>query len=386
MRGEGTRVVRRGNESFVLSALYLDGPLSRKELSAATGLSPSAVSQSITGLVQNGLVREAGKADSNGGRPRTLLDINPTFGYTVGVAITGRALRIGLFDLSCRRIQVVKRALSAGVQDIDEVARELGIGIRHLLSLSGVHDSALTGIGIGLPSSASPHQAIPWTSRKLESLLGLGIPVFIEREVNIRALVESRLGAARGVGRAVVVQIGLGVEASLVADGTAKRIRDWGHTTIDYGGRSCHCGARGCVEAYVGASGILQRSLELPGREALLEGNDFERLRTLVGSTEHCAAAHALVRETAGYIGAAVGNLIALLAPARLVISGWAGQLLGSRFLPEIRDAATRHGLSPAAVLLGRVEVDATLTGAAVLPVLGLIKRGTALPRAVAGL
>nr|WP_255432912.1 ROK family transcriptional regulator [Amycolatopsis sp. WAC 04197] len=380
MLAESAGAVRTRKQSFVLSALYLDGPLSRRALSAATGISASSVSHLVAELVENGLLRQAGTVSSNGGRPRTLFEINPAFGLTVGIEITARKARIGLFDLSCRRFAVVERALPADLPDVDEVARELVSGIREVLNTAGVSQSALIGVGIGLPSAGDGTRALAWSSGKLERLLGLAVPVFIEREVNNRALAESRFGAARGVDRAIVVQIGLGAEAALVADGTTERIRGWGHLTIDFGGRRCRCGARGCIEAYIGASGVLDRYRESAGGELQPEGNDFERMRTLVGSASLGAGEESLLRETAGYVGVAVGNLISLFAPSRLIIAGWAGQLLGARFLPEIRDAALLHGgehvLSPASVLLGRVRADAALTGAAVLPVLGLIKRG----------
>src|SRR5438067_2532643 len=58
--------------------------------------------------------------------------------------------------------------------------------------------------------------------------------------------------------------VGFGVGAAVVADGASYRgarssAGEWGHTTIVYGGRQCRCGARGCLEAYVGAEAVLDR-------------------------------------------------------------------------------------------------------------------------------
>ena len=71
-------------------------------------------------------------------------------------------------------------------------------------------------------------------------------------------------GAGRGARHAVIVLVGSGVGAAVVTDGTSYRgatssAGEWGHTTVVYGGRQCRCGARGCLEAYVGAEGILDR-------------------------------------------------------------------------------------------------------------------------------
>ena len=71
-------------------------------------------------------------------------------------------------------------------------------------------------------------------------------------------------GAGRGATDAVVALVGSGVGAALVAGGSSYRgtrssAGEWGHMTIMYGGRQCRCGASGCLEAYVGAEGVLDR-------------------------------------------------------------------------------------------------------------------------------
>jgi len=82
---------------------------------------------------------------------------------------------------------------------------------------------------------------------------------------------ELWFGAGRGARQAVVCLIGSGVGASIIAPGaTPQRSSsspgEWGHTTVMVGGRTCRCGSRGCLEAYVGAEAILDRyGSPLPG-------------------------------------------------------------------------------------------------------------------------
>src|ERR1022692_3866068 len=77
-RRRGTvRDLRRENRAAVLWSLYFSRPGSRQDLSAATGLSPASVTNVVRELLRTGIVIEAGSEDSDGGRPRVLLDINP---------------------------------------------------------------------------------------------------------------------------------------------------------------------------------------------------------------------------------------------------------------------------------------------------------------------
>jgi len=94
------RDLRRDNRSVLLWSLYFDRPCSRQDLSEATGLSPASVSNVTRELIDEGVVAEAGSVDSDGGRPRTLLQIDSKYGYVIGVDVGETRVRVELFDLT----------------------------------------------------------------------------------------------------------------------------------------------------------------------------------------------------------------------------------------------------------------------------------------------
>lgn len=132
-------------------------------------------------------------------------------------------------------------------------------------------------------------------------------------------------GGGRGSGNVVIALIGSGVGACVVADGTPYRgasssAGEWGHTTLRVGGRTCRCGSRGCLEAYVGAEALLGR---WPGAP---EGVSEETgLAALLAAADDDPEAAALLAEAAEYLGAGIADLINLFNPQRIVIGGWAG-------------------------------------------------------------
>src|SRR6266487_5495273 len=93
------RDLRRDNRSVLLWSFYFDQPCSRQALSEATGLSAASVSNVIRELIGEGIVVEAGSVDSDGGRPRVLLQINSGYGYVIGVDVGETRVRVELFDL-----------------------------------------------------------------------------------------------------------------------------------------------------------------------------------------------------------------------------------------------------------------------------------------------
>src|SRR5256884_6200218 len=79
------RDIRRRNRSTLLSTLFFQAPLSRLELSQVTGLSAATVSNVTAELVEERLVVEAGQVESDGGRPRVLLRVDPRYGHVIGI-------------------------------------------------------------------------------------------------------------------------------------------------------------------------------------------------------------------------------------------------------------------------------------------------------------
>src|ERR1017187_10903803 len=92
------RDLRKSNRSRALWQVFLNGPLTRQEVGTLAGVSPATVSNLVAALEAEGVVTEVGLEDSNGGRPRGLLQVNPKYGYVIGVDVGGTAFLVELFD------------------------------------------------------------------------------------------------------------------------------------------------------------------------------------------------------------------------------------------------------------------------------------------------
>ncbi len=193
-------------------------------------------------------------------------------------------------------------------------------------------------------------------------------------------------GAGRGASNALVVLFGSGVGACLVTPQVEHgRAVEWGHLTVRVRGRRCRCGALGCLEAYAGAESLLARWREEGGR--VPEGTDEETALTGMLAAAYPAdgaaadpVALSVLEETAEYLGAGLSDLINLFQPERILMGGWAGLQLGSRFLPAVRrhalSYALRHPAQKVTIELGRLGPDAVTVGAAILPLADFFTRG----------
>ena len=103
MSGDSRLSVPYGNNAArVLGLLRAAGPegASRSELALRTGLTPQAVSKITARLRSHGLVTEAGRRASTGGKPSTVLRLAPGARHAVGIQLDRDELMAVLVDLS----------------------------------------------------------------------------------------------------------------------------------------------------------------------------------------------------------------------------------------------------------------------------------------------
>jgi predicted NBD/HSP70 family sugar kinase len=390
-RRRGTvRDLRRENRAVVLWSLYFSRPSSRQDLSTATGLSPASVTNVVRKLLDEGIVTEAGWEESDGGRPRVLLDINPDYAYVIGVDIGETRIRVELFDLAMTERAKAEYPLNPAEHEVDEVVRDIASGLTAVLADGGIDPTAVLGVGIGVPGivEQGPEvlvhgQTYRWDAVPLERLLRehTALPLRIENCAKTMGQAELWAGAGHDRRNTAVVLIGSGVGASLFSccstyQGTTSSAAELGHTTVVAGGRRCRCGLLGCLEAYVGAEAILDRY----GSTAAPSAKDEESmLAALIATADSSPAADALLAETAEYLGVGISSLINLFNPERVILGGWAGLLLGSRLLPAIRESARRnslwHPFAAASIELSQLGPEAVTLGAATLPMEDFLSR-----------
>jgi len=353
------------------------------------------VSNLVAALEAEGVVVEVGLEDSNGGRPRGLLQVNPGYGYVIGVDVGETAFLVELFDF---RLQMRARHTSVtdmAVLDPEDAVSHITEGIESVIAESGVDRRAILGVGVGVPGlvehreDAIVHgQSVGWHAVPLEAMLRsrTGLPILVDNCAKTLGQAEKWFGAARGTDNAVIALLGIGVGTCIISNGEVYQgatgsAGEWGHTTMVVGGRTCRCGAEGCLEAYVGAGAIAARYEQLKGRHVTASPGELEgRVTAIIDAAGRDPAAAQVLEETVTYLGAGIADLVNLFNPERVAVGGWLGQALSDALLSRVREAAGRHALH---LPFSRVEIvkadlgkDAVALGGATLPIARLLAAG----------
>ncbi len=386
------RDLRRANRSALLRLLFLDGPLNRGDLGQRTGLSSGSVTSMTAALLEEHLIVDVGQEESDGGRPRVMLDINPKFGTVIGVEIGETRIRVEGFDLKLSVAGAAEVALHPQHRDPDVTIDAIADGIRKLMLQLDAEGRDVLGIGVAVPGMVeqgvngarvhAPH--IGWNDVPLEREIRkqVGAPVFVENGAKALGQAEMWLGAGRGAQHAVVTLWGTGVGAAIFTHGKLYRgatssAGEWGHTCVAIGGRSCRCGRQGCLEAYIGAVGLLEEWRRSDPSVTAYDPDEEEWADRLLASAGSNAAAARVLDEAAIAIGVGAANLANLFNPELIVIGGWLGLKLGPPLLDRIKgvfaDQALKYAGSQVRIDLARLGMDEVAMGASTLVIDALL-------------
>ncbi|MGW9437795.1 ROK family transcriptional regulator [Streptomyces sp. NPDC055607] len=225
------RVLRAMNDRAALDLLLEHGPLSRTRIGKLTGLSKPTASQLLARLEAAGLVVATGTTEGRPGPNAQLYSVNARAAYAAGLDVTTRRIRAAVADVTGEIVGEAKLPTpgrsAAGV--VGQVTEALDGAVK----AAGIAREDVRRLVIGTPGAFDPATGrlryashLPgWHSPTLleELAAALPMPFEYENDVNLVALAEQRLGAARGHSDFALLWNEEGIGAALVLGGRLHR-------------------------------------------------------------------------------------------------------------------------------------------------------------------
>ena len=295
-----------------------------------------------------------------------------------GIDIGGTKIAIGLGDRE-GNILAQDRILVDPDKSAQELLAEVSLRLGELAS-----GRSFSGVGVGVPGPLDAEAGLilnavnlpGWADLPIRDILqdSLKVPVLIENDANAAAMGEFLFGAGRGVRDMVYVTVSTGIGGGVITDGKLLRgVRgsagEVGHMTILPDGPLCNCGNHGCFEALASGTAIARRAREglEKGEKSSLRGQKISTFAISNAVRAGDPFARRIWEESIFYLACGIGNIIAVLAPQRIVIGGGVANVGDLLFLPLREELKKRVCVAP----LEKIEVvpaknvnDAGLLGA----------------------
>ncbi len=319
------QMMKDANLKLVFSLISQHEPISRADLKKITGLSATTVSALCEELFAENLILEIGMKESGkSGRKAVLLSINPEGGYFGGLKI-GSALRFDLYDLKFQRVLSKRYPITDWKNLSSQIASTVCESLRSLNQ-----KAPLLGLTIGVPATIDTQNNKILSSTVLEELTPdedlIGelrktfprIPILLCNDSSLIAYAEKEFGNhARNL---ISIDISEGVGSGIVIDGNiyagaSGMAGEFGHISVDLNGPKCKCGSFGCLESMVSIPAILNEIKKETGLtlapeqafEACSNGNEGVK---------------AVLQKVAKVLSFGIGNVLNLLDPELIVLSG----------------------------------------------------------------
>jgi len=354
-----------GSELTVLDSVFWCGGLSRDALANRAAFSKTRANATVAGLLDQGLLEEAGLQSSSGGRRPETLRLHHGLGVLLGADLGATGLEVAVLtpDLqvlaSHREAADVRRGPGLVLSRVRALMTEL-------LAQCGKSARDVVAIGIGVPGPVdfetgqlvNPPLMPEWDSFSIRDDLraDYSAPVFVDNDVNLMALGELwRL--QRGLQNFLVIKIGTGIGCGIVCHGEVYRgangsAGDVGHICVDPHGPRCHCGNLGCVESMAAGPAIAAQAMDAAraGESQMLAAVLAERgtitpLDVAQASRAGDAASNAIVQRAGTLIGQMLASIVNFFNPSHVFIGGGITRI-GPLFLASLRQSVYHRSLA----------------------------------------
>lgn len=341
--GYNNTTLKQQNRGLILKLIVTRECESRIELAKRTGLSKMAVTNIISEFMEQNLVEEKECVRIQGkGRNPIKLCLSSKAPKMIGVHIYRGECSVILCDfqlhiLQRRSFPVTEenhgRLLEYLFQEIDEILDRIP-----RTEICGIGIGALGPVDVGKGRILNPPNFYGMKNIDIVSVLKerYDMPVFFDSQYDGAALAEKFFGNGRDVEDFVFVGLANGIGSGIISQGTIYRdysgfTSELGHVSIDWNGRVCSCGRKGCLETYISSPVIARKLCQITGWE-----KSFREF-CQIDLSEYAKEADQVLEDMMEKLACGIVNLTNLFNPQKVII-GHEGYWIPDKYICHLEN------------------------------------------------
>ena len=343
------QATKQHNRDLILKTIFDHDTISRAGIARLTQLTRTTVSEVVSSLLSEGLIKEVGPGSSIGGKPSILLSLVADSRYLIGVNLAQHRFIASVVNLRGE----IKKTVEVPVRDGDGVkAIELVYQILDQLLMEDY--KPIVGIGVGTPGLINTRAGIvvnavnlEWQDLPLARLLEerYTLPIRILNDSQAAAIGEFVHGGHRSDGNLIVVNVSHGIGAGILINGRLFQgdgggAGEIGHVLVEENGLPCRCGRRGCLETLASGWAIIQAMKHVPG---LSDISSLDMIQTKFYTDS--PSIEEIILNAGRHLGRAIGSLVGTLNIESIILTGDVARF-GEPWLDAVREAMGTSALA----------------------------------------
>jgi len=271
----------------------------------------------------------------------------------IGIDIGGTNTKLAIVDEKGALLREERFRTEQGAGAASFMRRLCGV----LTAFKGVYGKKLFSVGVGIAGDVDPEKGLlrfspnlGWRSLKVAAPVRkmTGLECFVENDANMAAWGAYVLELGRTQSNVLAITLGTGIGSGLIIDGrlyhgATGSAGEAGHMKLVPEGRKCHCGGRGCLEAYCGSYAILREAAaRIPDPDGFIRKYcvpGHQKLNTICltkAADKGNRTAAAIWAEMGGFLGRGLADMLLLFNPGCVVLTGGVSKA-ARHFMPALK-------------------------------------------------
>jgi len=353
------RVLKR----LIINYLDVTGNITIAELARELNISAPKITNLVTELIDDGLIKDYGKVDSTGGRRASLYGLVAESCFFIGVDIKRYYINIGLLDFK-KNLVTVKEKIPYKLENSVEAYQQLINIIKNFIEELPIQKEKVLGMGINLSGRVNHKTGYSYSffhfheeplSQTIEK--EIGIQTFIENDSRAMAYGEFYSGAVSNEKNVLFVNMDYGVGLGILIDGKVYYGKsgfsgEFGHIPFFNNEIICHCGKKGCLETEASGIALLRNfknKIEQGSTSSLVKkGKAIDDLRVsdiAQAARNEDVLCIELIAEIGEKMGRGLAVLINIFNPELVVLGGTLAET-GDYIKLPIKSALNKYSLN----------------------------------------
>lgn len=328
-------------ELETLDIIQKRGLITKKSIQAITGMTLTTLNRVMKSLEDKKLIAEAGISESTGGRKAVKYDVSQSGIYVIGVDISRTYIRIIVSNLKMTILEKEEFFMDDSFSP-EKTVGKIGNIIDEVLLRLSIDKSEVLGVGIGTVGPLDREKGImlnpknffneDWNSVPIRDMLErkISLPCFIDNGINAAVLAEYLFGKGKDLKNIVYIHCGIGIRSAVINNGIIIRtMRDsedaFSHMIVDFNGKECTCGNKGCLESYSSINAIVKSFNSAlkdnnNGANEEIKEEDYKKILEL--AVHNNKSAVEIINKGAEILGVAIANMVRILNPQLVILYG----------------------------------------------------------------